>query len=447
MAGPANRAQPWWTLIGACAGLFILMLDSTVVTLALPSIQRDLGASLDGLQWVQNAYLLTLAALVVTGGRLGDILGRRLVFVWGMAIFAAGSVLSASAGGEAQLVGGRVLQGAGGSALLALSLAITSHAFPDELQGRVLGIWASVSAIALAIGPLVGGLLIDAASWRWIFWINLPVAALGIAILLLRGEESRDETAPRRVDAAGICVLGAGLTAIVFALVQADGWGWDSPATLGLTMLGLALLVAFWRVERAAPVPLGKSAIAAGALILPITAPMVFFSAFSGRVIARFGARATMTSGMVCALAGLLLQARVDAHSDYMQLLPGFLLFGISLALVYAPMSTAAMTAMPREKAGIACGVLAMNRVLAGAVLLAVTGAVFQGSLPASTESIAGAGAAAFTSALSSALLVPAGVVAVGAVLTWLLVPEPTRATPVPASELLNHQHHRRFHL
>jgi MFS family permease len=174
---------------------------------------------------------------------------------------------------------------------------------------------------------------------------------------------------------------------------------------------------------------------------------MVFFSAFSGRVIARFGARATMTSGMVCALAGLLLQARVDAHSDYMQLLPGFLLFGISLALVYAPMSTAAMTAMPREKAGIASGVLAMNRVLAGAVLLAVTGAVFQGSLPASTESIAGAGAGAFTSALSSALLVPAGVVAVGAVLTWLLVPEPTRATPVPASELLHHQHHRRFHL
>jgi EmrB/QacA subfamily drug resistance transporter len=487
VAGRADRAQPWWTLIGACAGLFILMLDSTVVTLALPSIQRDLGASLDGLQWVQNAYLLTLAALVVTGGRLGDIFGRRLVFVWGMAIFAAGSVLSASAGGEAQLVAGRVLQGAGGSALLALSLAITSHAFPDELQGRVLGIWASVSAIALAIGPLVGGLLIDAASWRWIFWINLPVAGLGIAILVLRGQESRDETAPRRVDAAGILVLGAGLTAIVFALVQADEWGWSSPATLGLTMLGLALLVAFWRVERAAPVPLvdfslfrngpylgasaaafalvgaywsvmffqpqylqdilGKSAIAAGALILPITAPMVFFSAFSGRVIARFGARATMTSGMVCALAGLLLQARVDAHSDYMQLLPGFLLFGISLALVYAPMSTAAMTAMPREKAGIASGVLAMNRVLAGAVLLAVTGAVFQGSLPASTESIAGAGAGAFTSALSSALLVPAGVVAVGAVLTWLLVPEPTRATPVPASELLHHQHHRRFHL
>jgi len=482
-----NRGRSWWTLVGSCAGLFVLMLDSTVVTLALPAIQRDLGASLDGLQWVQNAYLLTITALVVTAGRLGDLIGRRRVFVWGLAVFAVGSAVAATAGSEVVLVAGRVLQGAGGASLLALSLAITSHAFPDEMQPRVLGIWASVSAIALAIGPLVGGALIEAASWRWIFWVNLPVVAAGIAVLVLRGEESRDESAPNRLDVPGICLLGAGLTAIVLALIQSDEWGWGSPDTLGVLALGLVLLLVFWRVELAVSDPLvdfslfrngpylgasaaafalvgaywavmffqpqylqdilGESAIAAGALILPITAPMVFFSPFSGRVIGRFGVRATMTAGMLCGLAGLLLQARVDAHTEYAALLPGFLLFGISLALVYAPMSTAAMLALPREKAGIASGVLAMNRVLAGALLLAVCGAVFQGSLPAATESIAGAGAAAFTDALSRTLLVPAGVVAAGALITWLLVREPERAEPVAGAELQHHQHHRRFHL
>jgi EmrB/QacA subfamily drug resistance transporter len=468
-------------------GLFLLMLDSTVVTLALPAIQRDLHASLDGLQWVQNAYLLTITALVVTAGRLGDMRGRRRVFVLGMATFAIGSAISASAGSETALIAGRVLQGAGGAALLSLSLAIASNAFPPERQARAVGIWASVSAIALAIGPLVGGTLIEAASWRWIFWINLPLAAIGIAILLARGKESRDPTAARRVDGLGVCVLATGLTALVFGLVQADEWGWGSAKTLGMLALGLALLAGFWIVEHRARAPLvefslfrnrpylgasaaafalvgtywsvmffqpqylqsilGESAIAAGALILPITAPMVFLSPFSASVIGRFGARATMTVGMVCGFAGLALQSRVDAQSDYASLLPGFLLFGISLALVYAPMSTAAMGAMPREKAGIASGVLAMDRVLAGAVLLAVSGAIFQSSLPAGTGSIADAGARAFTDALSNTLVVAAGVVAVGALLTWVLVRDPDPAERVAPEDLAHHQHHRRFHL
>jgi EmrB/QacA subfamily drug resistance transporter len=484
---PRDQGPAWWTLIGACAGLFVLMLDSTVVTLALPSIQHDLDASLDGLQWVQNAYLLTIAALVVSAGRLGDIVGRRRVFLWGMAVFALGSVVAATAGDEAVLVGGRVLQGIGGSALLALSLAITSAAFSDELQARAVGIWASVSAIALAIGPLVGGLLLEAASWRWIFWINLPVAVAGIAVLVARGEESRDESAPRKIDLVGVVVLSAGLTAVVLGLVEADDWGWDSPKTLGVIAAGAALLVLFRGIERHVAAPLvdfslfrnrpylgasaaafalvgtywsvmffqpqylqdilGESPIAAGALILPITAPMVMFSPFSGRVIERFGVRATMTVGMLCGLVGILLQSRVDASSGYGTLLPGFLLFGISLALVYAPMSTAAMAAMPRAKAGIASGVLAMDRVLAGALLLAVSGAVFQATLPSGTTSIASAGARAFTDALSSTLLVAAGVLALGTLLTWILVRPPSAPEPVPDSDLRHHQHHRRFHL
>ena len=167
-------------LVGTCLGLFILMLDSTVVALALPTIERELHASADNVQWVLNGYLLVISVLVVTAGRLGDISGRRRIFLIGMAVFGAGSVLAALASDDAVLVAARVIQGAGGAAMLSLSLAIVSHAFPVEQQGQALGIWAAVSALALAIGPLVGGVLID-VDWRLIFWINLPICAAGIA--------------------------------------------------------------------------------------------------------------------------------------------------------------------------------------------------------------------------------------------------------------------------
>ena len=252
-----ERARnPWWVLIGSCTGLFVLMLDSTVVTLALPAIRSDLDASLDSLQWIQNAYLLTLTAAVVTAGRLGDLRGRRRVFVIGMAIFAAGSVLAGAAGSAGVLIAARVIQGIGGAALLSLSLALTAAAFPPESRARALGIWAAVSAIALAIGPVVGGVLIELASWRWIFFVNAPVIVAGVAILLARGWESRDETASERIDLAGVAVLAGGLTAIVYALVEADDWGWDSPATLALLAAGIAVLIGFWRLERSREEPL-----------------------------------------------------------------------------------------------------------------------------------------------------------------------------------------------
>ena len=482
-AGEGAARHPWWVLVGACTGLFVLMLDSTVVTLALPSIDADLHASVDGLQWIQNAYLLTLAATVVTAGRLGDLRGRRRTFMVGMAIFAAGSVVAGAAGTEEVLIAGRVIQGVGGAALLSLSLAITAHAFPDASQARALGVWAAVSAVALAIGPLVGGVLIEAASWRWIFIVNLPVAAIGIAILIARGDESRDETAPPKVDLLGVGVLAVGLTATVFALVEADDWGWSSPRTLALLGGGVLALVGFWAVERRREFPLvdfslfrnrpyfGASAaafalvgaywvvmyyqpqllqrelaysvIAAGVLVLPITVPMAAFSPFSGRLIHRFGARATMTAGMAIGLVGLVLQAVAGGSPSYLDLLPGFLCFGISLALVYAPMSTAAMAAMPRSKVGIASGVLAMDRVLAGAVLLAISGALFQASL----ESGGGLHGNAYGEAVARSLWAPVVVLAIGTVLTWLFVRSPDQTTAPAPREAAYHQHHRRFHL
>jgi EmrB/QacA subfamily drug resistance transporter len=463
--------RKWWTLAGACAGLFLLMLDSTVVALALPAIRHDVDASAEGLQWVMNGYLLTIAVLVVTAGRLGDMFGRKRVFLAGIVLFALGSIVSGAAGNQDALILGRVLQGAGAAPMLSLSLALVCNVFPAAEQPRALGIWAAVSAVALAIGPLAGGLLIE-LDWRVIFWMNLPVSALGIAITLAAAPESTDPEAGSRIDWSGLAALSVGLTAIVLALVQADAW--SAEATLALAVIGLFALIAFWAIEHRVRAPIvefslfrngpyfgasaaafalvgsywavmffqpqylqdvrGHSPILSGLMILPVTVPMIFVSPFSGRLIKRFGARHLMTTGMFCGLLGLLVLTRLQGDSSYLLLLVGYLLFGIALGLVYAPMSTAAMAAMPPDKAGIASGVLAMDRVLAGAVALAATGAVFHALL--------GDGHS-FAASVAGSTWVAVVLTAIGTALTWAYVRDPGE----PAVEDQHRMHHKRFHL
>ena len=239
----------WWILAGSSVGLFMLMLDSTAIALALPAIRLDLGASSSGIQWAQNIYLLALAALVVTLGRLGDLFGRRLVFASGLVVFAAGSVVCATADSIAVLVAGRAVQGVGGAAMLALSLAIAAVAFPPDQRGRAIAIWAAVSSIALAIGPLVGGAMVEVASWRWLFWLDVPLALVALVVIGAAMPESRDDSAGRHIDLGGLLTLGAGLSAVVLALVEGKGWGWTSAATLGSLAAGLALLGAFVAIE------------------------------------------------------------------------------------------------------------------------------------------------------------------------------------------------------
>jgi EmrB/QacA subfamily drug resistance transporter len=472
----------WWTLVGACFGLFLLMLDSTVVSLALPRIRGDVGASAEQLQWMMNGYLLTIAVLAVTAGRLGDIFGRRRLFLIGMLGFGIGSVVSGVAGDPDLLILGRVLQGVGAAPVLTLSLALVCNVFPDEEVPKALGIWAGVSASALAVGPLVGGALVE-LDWRVIFLMNLPMVAIGMLIVARHAPESTDLRASRSIDWPGLAALSVGLTLVVLALVQSEAW--SGRLVIALAVIGLALLAAFWAIEHRVRAPIvefdlfrnrpyfgatatafclvgawwaviyfqpqylqgvrGHSPLVCGLEVLPITVPMVFVSPFSGRLIAKFGPRLLMTVGMATGTAGMLVLTTIDANTSYATLLIGYLLFGVALGLVYAPMSTAAMAAMPGEKVGIASGVLSMVRLLAGAIALAGTGAIFH-ALVGSGDSFAGS--------LAGSTWLPVGLMALGAVLAWGFVrgPEEEGADPavagVPApSQLHDHAHHRRFHL
>ncbi|MEX0993305.1 MAG: MFS transporter [Solirubrobacterales bacterium] len=525
----------WWILAGTCVGLFLLMLDSTIVTLALPSIQKDLDSADQQLQWMLNAYLLALAVLVVTAGRLGDMFGRRTIFLAGMALFGLGSVVSATAPSSDALIAGRVLQGVGAASIIVLSLALTSNAFPPAQRARALGIWSGISALALAIGPLVGGLLIDSIGWRFIFWINLPLVLLGMLITRAAAPDDRDPTGGTRIDWPGLATFSVGVTALILPLVQGRQWGWDSPTTIGLLVASVALLAAFWVIEHRVENPivefplfrsgpyfgacasaftlltcywvvmftqpqylqnvLGYSPVETGLLILPLTAPMIVISPLAGGLMRRVGARALMTFGMALTLGSMLLFTRIDAHSAYAALLPAFLLFGIALGFVYAPMSTAAMTALSPQKAGIAAGVLAMDRMTAGAVGLAAYGALFAGlqnrrmdellsappeievahdrgeldgllagseqarrmlgELPASVAAeIEQVVREVFSYAMARASWLLVAVAALGLALTWAFVRddastqrEPERVDPDPAGAAVPHHHWHRWRL
>src|SRR5213592_2628604 len=223
-----EQNRKWWTLAAMCFALFMIMLDNTVVNVALPSIQDDLHASISSLEWTVNAYTLTFAVLLVTGGRLGDIFGRRRMFLFGVVVFALSSAAIGLAPGQAWLIAGRAVQGIGAAFMMPGTLSIISNTFPPEERGRAIGTWAGVSALALAIGPVVGGFLTEHVSWRAIFFLNLPVAAAAVVVTLAAARESRDRTVPRRVDYPGVAAVTVGIGSLVLALIEGNSWGWGS---------------------------------------------------------------------------------------------------------------------------------------------------------------------------------------------------------------------------
>jgi EmrB/QacA subfamily drug resistance transporter len=410
--------RKWWTLAAMCFALFMIMLDNTVVNVALPSIQRDLGASLSSLEWTVNAYTLTFAVLLVTGGRLGDIFGRRRIFLSGVVLFAASSAAIGLAPDQAWLVAGRAVQGMGAAFMMPGTLSIISNTFPPAERGRAIGTWAGVSALALALGPAVGGALTEYVSWRAIFFLNLPVAIGAVIVTLFAVRESFDKTVDRRVDFAGIGTLSVGLSALVLALVEGNGWGWGSPEIVALLVTAAVGLTAFVLVELRGKAPmvqfeffrsrsfLGANAVAfivsfamlamfffialymqnilrysaleAGIRFLPSTVVIIFAAPVAGRLADRIGPRIPMTVGLALVALALFLQSQLTPTSGYADLLVPFMVMGLGMGLTMSPMSTAAMNAVSPDKAGVASGILSMSRMVGGTFGVAAIGALFQ---------------------------------------------------------------------
>jgi EmrB/QacA subfamily drug resistance transporter len=406
----------WWTLGAMCFALFMIMLDNTVVNVALPSIQRDLHASLQALEWTMNAYTLTFAVLMVTGGRLGDIFGRRRMFLFGVAVFGASSLAIGLAPNDALLVAFRAVQGIGAAFMMPATLSIITQAFPAEQRGTAIGTWAGVSALALAIGPVIGGLLTEDVSWRAIFFINPPIAIGAVAVTLFAARESRDESVGRTVDFKGIAALTVGLTALVLGLVESNSWHWGSPRIIGLFALAVAAITAFILIELRVRAPMldfsffrsrtsaGSNIVAflitfamfaqfffmtlymqnvlhysplqTGVRFLPATIVIIIMGPLAGRWTDRVGPRPLMALGLLLVSGALFSQSRLGVHSGYGVLLPGFILMGLGMGLVMSPMSTAAMNAVDRTKSGAASGVLSMSRMVGGSVGLSVMGAL-----------------------------------------------------------------------
>jgi EmrB/QacA subfamily drug resistance transporter len=413
---PTDDNRRWWTLGAMCFALFMIMLDNTVVNVALPAIQRDLGSSTAGLEWTVNAYTLSFAVLLVTGGRLGDIFGRRRMFLFGVVVFGLSSAFIGFSQSEAWLVAGRVVQGAGAAFMMPATLSIIANAFPPHERGKAIGTWAGVSAMALAIGPVVGGFLVEHVSWQSIFFLNVPVGVIAVIVTLAAAQESRDETSTHHVDLPGVAAISVGLGSLVLALVKANAWGWGSPRILGLLALAVLALALFAIAERRVAEPIldfdffrsrsffganlvaffisfamlavffflalylqnirGYSPLETGVRFLPTTLVIIVVGPIAGRLSDRIGPRPLITLGLLLTAGSLFWQGHLAPDTSYGFLIGAFMLLGLGMGLVMSPMSTAAMNAVDQTKAGVASGVLSMSRMVGGTFGVAAMGAL-----------------------------------------------------------------------
>jgi EmrB/QacA subfamily drug resistance transporter len=456
LAGLVNEEnKKWWTLAAVSFGLFMIMLDNTVVNVALPSIQRDLGVGLSELEWIVSGYALTFAALMLIGGKLADAFGRRLLFVVGIAVFTLASLACGLSTTGDVLIAARVAQGVGAALMNPATLSIIAATFPPRQRGTAIGIWVGVSALALAIGPLVGGLLTEYASWNWIFFVNVPVGVLGIVASYLLIDESRDPT-HERLDLPGLATSAIGLFSLTYGLIEANTYGWGSARIVGAFVVAAVMLAAFVVLERRQRVPmldltlfrnrtyvganvvvllvalamfgvfffvslymqnvLGYSAVQAGAAFLPMTLLIIVVAPLAGRLSDRFGSRGLITVGMLLVAAQLLIFSRLGPDASFWSLLPGLVLGGVGMPLTMTPSAAAATRAVPVEKAGVGSAVLNAFRQVGGSIGIALLGAIMAAHLakPPTVDS--------FMNGFEKALLVAAGIAISAAVVAALLV-------------------------
>jgi EmrB/QacA subfamily drug resistance transporter len=471
-----------WVLVATVLGSGIAALDATVVGIALPAIGRDFHASVASLQWVVDGYTLPLAGLLLLGGVLGDVHGRRKVFMIGIVWFALASLACGLAPNTGFLIAARALQGVGAALLTPGSLAILQASFIPDDRSRAIGAWSGLGGVATAIGPFLGGWLIGAVSWRLVFFINLPVAAAVVAITARHVPESRAPGPRQPLDAAGAATISLALAGLTYGLIAASADGWTSPTVLASLLAGAALFVAFCVIEMRSTHPMlpltifrtrqfsaanavtfvvygalggalflvpvvlqevsGYSALAAGTAMLPLTAIMLALSARSAALSARIGPRLQMTVGPFVIAAGMALFARVQGNGDYLtQVLPAVLVLGLGLAINVAPLTATALSAAPAEHSGIASAV--NNDVARTASLIAVA------VLPA----LAGITGEAYlhpaelTQGFHTAVLIAAAASAAAGVLAAVTIRNPPRrparkpAEPVPDEDALCTMH------
>ncbi|WP_093708080.1 MFS transporter [Streptomyces sp. 2131.1] len=465
--GPGIRvasAAGRWVVLTTVLGSSMAMLDSTVINVALPRIGEDLGTDLAALQWTVNAYMLTLAGLILLGGSLGDRYGRRRVFVVGVVWFAAASLACGLAPNAAVLIAARALQGVGGALLTPGSLALIQASFHPDDRARAVGLWSGFGGVGAAVGPFVGGWLVDGPGWRWVFLLNLPLAAVCVPVALRHVPESRDPHAHGRFDVVG-AVLGAlALALVTYALIAAPGRG-ASPVVIGAALGGVALGVAFVQVERRRADPMlppsvfasrqftavnvvtlcvyaalggyfflsaiqlqvvaGYSALGAGAALLPTTLLMLLFSAASGELGQRIGPRVPLTAGPLIAAGGMLLMLRVGPGSGSVtgyltDVLPAVAVLGAGLVTVVAPLTASVLASVDTARAGLASGI--NNAAARAAGLIAVAALPLLAGMGPDAYRDAGEFAATFRRAMPMC----AGLLVLGALIAWSTVRRPS---------------------
>jgi EmrB/QacA subfamily drug resistance transporter len=410
-----HENHKWWTLFAMCFALFMIMLDNTIVNVALPSIQHDLKPTPENLEWTVNAYILVFATLILLGGKLGDRFGRKRIFLVGLLIFTLSSAACALAQSDTQLITFRAVQGIGGALLNPLSLSILVAVFPRKQLPQAIGIWAGISGLGLAVGPLLGGFLTQHFSWSAVFWVNVPIGVVAMGVTAWAVIESRDPSA-RSLDIVGTVLISAGLFLLTWGLIKTASHSWLGAYTLGFLAAAAVLVVLFilWESRIRDPmIPLGffrirafsvssvvvalvgvalfgviyfltlyfqnvrgYDPIQAGLRTLPTTMMILFVAPIGGRLSSRIGPRWLMTVGMLSASIGLFGLSQVHVHSSYNAIWPFQMMMGAGMALTMPAVSATGMAAVERTKAGIASGVINASRQVGGALGIAVLGGI-----------------------------------------------------------------------
>jgi EmrB/QacA subfamily drug resistance transporter len=468
--------RKWGTLLTVCVGTFMLLLDITIVNVALPAIQRHLQASFSDLQWVVDAYALTLATCVLTAGALADLFGRKKLFIIGIVLFTAASAACGAANDPLFLIIARGIQGIGGATMFATSLALLSQEFHGRERGTAFGIWGATIGAAVAIGPLAGGMLTSWISWRWIFFVNIPI---GIGAVLLASRQLRESSDPdeSRLDPVGLVTLTSGLFCLILALIEGNDHGWTSTfilSLLGAAIVLLALFIASQATKRTTMIDLslfsrpafvgaqttafaisssmfamflyltlylqdilGLSPLQTGLRFLPLSVISFFAAPLAGRLIGPVPIRVLLSFGLALNALSMWLMSRITVHSHWTALLAGFLVGGVGIGFVNAPLAATAVSTVRRERAGMASGLNNTFRQIGIATGIAGLGAIFQSKV--GTQTLHGAptlaAKIAFVHGLHDILLVGAGVAACGAVLAILLVRQQDFVASGPAVE------------